>query len=150
MDYEGYKTRIEGFIGPVYPKRMADLNKIFRSALDLESFTLEEALRKIDGFEMVGFTGHSYGITWKRLSVIRGDKEILIYFPFEFKEKTSITIYSKGANDDEIENITNDLIRFITDEAKDAEKEGKELNKIAGNFLKINKVGKIFGFLKKD
>lgn len=149
MDYEGYITRIEGFIGPVYPKHIADLNKIFKSALDLESFTLEEALRKIYGFEMVGFTGHSSGITWKRLSVIRGDKEIFIYFPFEFREKTSITIYSKGANDDEIENLINDLIRFIQEEKVNAEKEGREFDKIVGNFLKINKVGKMLSFLKK-
>ncbi|MFA6097707.1 MAG: hypothetical protein WC788_08870 [Candidatus Paceibacterota bacterium] len=149
MDYEGYKAKMEGFAGPIYPKRIADLNKMFKNALSLDGFTLEEALRRVDGFEMAGFTGHSSGIPWKRLSVVRGEKEIIIYFPLEFKEKTSITVYSKGANEDEIENITNDIIRFIAEEAQDAEKEGKEFDKIVGNFLKQNTVGKIFGLFKK-
>lgn len=149
MDYEGYKAKMEGFAGPIYPKQIADLNKMFKNALSLEGFTLEEALRRIDGFEMAGFTGHSSGIPWKRLSVVRGEKEIIIYFPLEFKEKTSITIYSKGANEDEIENITNDIIRFIAEEAQGAEKEGKEFDKIVGSFLKQNTVGKIFGLFKK-
>jgi len=150
MDYEGYKTRMEGFIGPVYPKRIADLNKIFRSALDLESFMLEEALRRINGFEMVGFTGHSSGIAWKRLSIIREDKEILVYFPLEFREKTSITIYSKGASEDEIENLIDDLMQLVGKEKLNAEKESRELDRVVANFLKINKVGKIFSFLKKS
>jgi len=149
MEYEGYKVRTEGLIGPIYPKRISDLNKMYKSAIGLESFTLEEALRKINGFEMAGITGHSAGILWKRLLIIRGEKEIVVYFPLEFREKTSITIYSKGAREDEIDNLIGDLICFIGEEKLNAEKEGKELDSLVSGLLKKNTVGKIFGFLKK-
>lgn len=150
MEHEGYKTRMKDCGGPFYPNKIEDLNKIFKKALDSESFKLEETLAKIDGFEKVGFVGQSNGISWKMLSITRGEKEIFIYFPLKFEGATSVTFYAKKTNEDEIERVVDDLVRLLGKESLDAEKQDKKFNDIIENFSGKNTVGKILGFFKKN
>lgn len=151
MNFKGYKTRMEGFEGPVFPANIEALNKIHKKTSNDEEFVFEEAVKEINGFSTVGFAGESAGIRWKKVSIEKGDKKAVIYFPLSCPNSSeiSITVYAKNLNQKEIEGIVEELLNLFRSGDREAAKSADENKKILAGKMAESSVGKIFGFFRK-